>query len=71
MIKKVISAMLAAVGIVLSSQFIAFAAQVQIYDQSINNVLNSIKEDCSKYGFSIWGIEYYTYEGAKRCEFHF
>ena len=72
MIKNLLSVMLLTICLILNNQIITSAAQVQIYDQSINNVLNGIRNDCDRYGTAnIWGIEYYTYEGAKRCEFHF
>lgn len=44
----------------------ASANAVQIYDGRVERIVEIIKQYCNG-----WGTEYYTYQGAKRCELHF
>lgn len=49
----------------------AQAMPVQLYDHSVDYVINDLRTVCREFGISLWGTEYYTYKGARRCELHF
>ena len=49
----------------------AQAMPVQLYDHSVDYVISDLRAVCSEHGISLWGTEYYTYQGARRCELHF
>ena len=42
-----------------------------LYSGNVSNVINAFKIVGNELGFSLWGTEYYTYKGIKRCELHF
>ncbi len=49
----------------------AHATPVQIYDSDFDKMLTHFKLTCQLMNVDIWGTEYYTYQGAQRCEVHF
>lgn len=68
--KKVfMSAVLALV--LLIGENSAYATPVQIYDSDFDEMLPRFKFTCQFLGVDVWGTEYYTYQGARRCELHF
>lgn len=67
---KKIFVLIAALAILIVSSS-AQATPVQIYDPAVRNMISSLKSACSLVGIDIWGTEYYTYQGARRCELHF
>ena len=42
-----------------------------LYSGNVSNVIDAFKIVGNEFGFSVWGTEYYTYKGVKRCELHF
>ena len=42
-----------------------------LYSGNVSNVIKAFKMVGNEIGFSVWGTEYYTYKGIKRCELHF
>lgn len=44
---------------------------MQIYDSDFNDLFSHLKLECQYADVSLWGTEYYTYQGAQRCETHF
>ena len=42
-----------------------------LYSGNVSNVIDAFKIVGKEFGFSVWGTEYYTYKGIKRCELHF
>lgn len=49
----------------------AQAMPVQLYDHSVDYVISDLRTVCRELDISLWGTEYYTYQGARRCEMHF
>ena len=49
----------------------AQAAAVRLCDNKIQNVVKALEFGCDQLGISIWGTEYYTHQGVRRCELHF
>ena len=48
------------------------AANAQsLYSGDVSNIIDAFKVVGNKLGFRVWGTEYYTYKGIKRCELHF
>lgn len=68
--KKFLVSILVAI-LFLSCESFAHATEVQIYDYSVDNIINDLKSVVGQSGVDIWGKEYYTYKGVKRCELHF
>lgn len=68
--KKFLMSMLAAI-LFVSCESLAHATPVQIYDYSVDNIISVLKSAGRQAGVDIWGTEYYTYKGVKRCELHF
>lgn len=62
--KKFLVSILVAILFVSCESF-AHATPVQIYDYSVDNFINDLTR------FNVWGTEYYTYQGVKRCELYF
>ena len=71
MMRNVIVSLLLFVGIISVNITSTYAAQVQIYDYSVENIIRNLKEDCARQGIDIWGTDYYTYNGVQRCELNF
>ena len=67
--KKFFAAIVFALFVAVTNS--AQATDVQIYDRSVDNVISGLKSDCAGQGIKIWGTEYYTYQGARRCELNF
>lgn len=68
--QKFFAAIVLAIFVAVTSS--ASAAEVQIYDRSVDDIIADLKSDCAKYNVTdIWGTEYYTYQGARRCEVNF
>ncbi|MBR1647406.1 MAG: hypothetical protein IJ685_11620 [Selenomonadaceae bacterium] len=45
---------------------------VQLFDHSVDYIISDLRTACrEELGISLWGTEYYTYQGARRCELHF
>ena len=44
---------------------------MQIYDSNFDEMLPRFKFVCQVMNVDVWGTEYYTYQGAPRCELHF
>ena len=43
-----------------------------IYGGNVSDIINAFKLVGSEIGgFNVWGTEYYTHKGIKRCELHF
>lgn len=42
-----------------------------LYSGDVSNIIDAFKVVGNKLGFRVWGTEYYTYKGIKRCELHF
>ena len=68
--KKIFMSTILALTLLLSESP-AYATPVQIYDPDFSNMLNSFKGTCRLFNIDVWGTEYYTYKGARRCEVHF
>lgn len=68
--KKFFAAMILAVTLLLC-QNPAQAAAVRLCDSSVESVISVLNRAASEFNTSIWGKEYYTYQGARRCELHF
>ena len=68
--KKILSFIVVAILLVSCENF-AHAAAVQIYDYSVDNIISNLKTAGRQADVAIWGTEYYTYKGARRCELHF
>ena len=68
--KRVLLSMLIAIFLV-SCESLAHATEVQIYDYSVENIISDLKTLGRQKGVDIWGTEYYTYKGVKRCELNF
>ena len=49
----------------------AQAAAVRLCDSNVESVISVLNRAASEFNTSIWGTEYYTYQGARRCEMHF
>ncbi|MBR2519404.1 MAG: hypothetical protein IKE46_06435 [Selenomonadaceae bacterium] len=64
--KKFFAAMIAVT--LLLCQNPAQAVDVRLCDNKIQNVVKALKFGCNELGIDIWGTEYYTYQGARRCE---
>ena len=47
------------------------AYAVQIYDGGVESIISDMQALGATKGISVWGKEYYTYQGVKRCEVHF
>ena len=50
---------------------IAAASEVRLSNRTAEEILNDLKIVGNELGISIWGKEYYTYQGARRCEVKF
>ena len=57
-------------SLIFSSNSI-YAAEVQIYDYSVENIISNLKKECAQRGVELWGTDYYTYQGVRRCELNF
>ena len=68
--KKFLMVLAFSISLIFSSNFI-YAAEVQIYDYSVENIISNLKKECAQRGIDIWGTEYYTYKETQRCEVHF
>ena len=68
--KRVLLSVLVAIFLV-SCESLAHATEVQIYDYSVENIINDLKSAGRQFGVDIWGTNYYTYKGVKRCELNF
>lgn len=68
--KKFFSATILAVTLLIVESS-AQAMPVQLYDHSVDYVISDLRTVGRKLDISIWGTEYYTYQGARRCELHF
>lgn len=42
-----------------------------LYGGDVSDIIQGMKMVGNQFGFSVWGTEYYTYQGVKRCELHF
>ena len=42
-----------------------------LYGGDVSDVINAFKLVGNEFDFRVWGTEYYTYKGIKRCELHF
>ena len=42
-----------------------------LYGGNVSDIINAFKVTGNLFEFSVWGTEYYTYNGIKRCELHF
>lgn len=42
-----------------------------LYGGHVSDIIQLMKSVGNEFGFSVWGTEYYTYQGVKRCELHF
>ena len=47
------------------------ASAETLYAGNVSKVIQFMKSVGDEVGFSVWGTEYYTYQGVKRCELHF
>ncbi len=61
--------------ILLGVVIFLFAANVRVsaaalINSDVENVIEGIRRVSSQFNISIWGKEYYTYQGARRCELH-
>lgn len=70
--KKFLSIMLVMLGIIFGIQNFVYAESVKIYDGNIKDIISNLESDCSKYNITnLYNLEYYTYQGARRCELNF
>ena len=51
--------------------FTTAASAETLYGGDVSDVIQFMKSIGNEVGFSVWGTEYYTYQGVKRCELHF
>lgn len=51
--------------------FTITASAETLYGGNVSDVIQLMKSVGNEVGFSVWGTEYYTYQGVKRCELHF
>lgn len=51
--------------------FTMTASAETLYGGHVSDVIQLMKSVGNEIGFSVWGTEYYTYKGVKRCELHF
>lgn len=68
--RKFLMSAILALALFLSEGY-AYATPVQIYDSDFNDLFSRLKLTCRLIDIDIWGTEYYTYQGARRCETHF
>ena len=50
---------------------VAAASEVRLSNRTAEEILNDLRIVGNQLGISIWGKEYYTYQGARRCEVKF
>lgn len=68
--KKFFAALIVAATLLIC-QNPAQAVDVRLCDYTVESVLNFLKRAGDELGIDVWGTEYYTYKGARRCEVHF
>lgn len=51
--------------------FTMTASAETLYGGHVSDIIQLMKSVGNELGFSVWGTEYYTYQGVKRCELHF
>lgn len=68
--KKFFTSMILVLALIFGESF-AHAVPVQIYDSDVENIIGKLQVVCGMFGIDIWGKEYYTYQGARRCELNF
>ena len=51
--------------------FTTAASAETLYGGNVSDLIQGMKYIGNEVGFSVWGTEYYTYKGVKRCELHF
>ena len=44
---------------------------VQLCDRNVENVISDLSKTVKNFGVTLWGKEYYTYKGERRCQLHF
>lgn len=47
------------------------ASAETLYSGNVSDIIQIMKSAGNEFGFNVWGTEYYTYKGVKRCELHF
>ena len=50
---------------------VVVASEVRLSNRTAEEILNDLRIVGNELGISIWGKEYYTYQGARRCEVKF
>ena len=68
--KKFFAALIVAATLLIC-QNPAQAVDVRLCDYSVETVISNLNRIAAELNTSIWGKEYYTYQGARRCEMHF
>lgn len=68
--KKFLTAAVLAVTFLLAENSV-HAMPVQLFDYNVDYIISDLRMAGRELGFEIWGTEYYTWQGARRCELHF
>ena len=68
--KKFFAVAILAVSLLLAESS-AQAIPVQLFDHSVDYIISDLRTAGREFNISLWGTEYYTYQGARRCELHF
>ena len=61
---------LAVLAILLISCSVRVCAAAPLINADAETVINALVQVCGQFNVSVWGKEYYTYEGLLRCELH-
>ena len=69
--KKIFLILVVTLEIMFGIQNFVYAESVKIYDGNINDIISNLEIDCENFNTNIYNLEYYTYEGARRCELNF
>ena len=68
--KKFLAAMTLAVTLLIC-QHAAQAADVRLCDSNVEDVISVLERIAGERNIRLWGKNYYTDQGARRCELHF
>ena len=41
---------------------------VQLCDRNVESVISDLSKTVKNFGVTLWGKEYYTYKGERRCQ---
>ena len=68
--RKIFMALILMTAFLFNANVVA-ASEVRLSNRTAEEILNDLRIVGNQLGISIWGKEYYTYQGARRCEVKF